>query len=420
MALEPFVWGQGGQKLSPQEAARQREMAKALMGQNSTVAQNPWEGIAQVARATTGTVLDGRADAAEAEGRAELAQLLAGVGPDTDIATLMSVYGNGWANPQEQAIAELLINQDMKQSATAEERTYAAQQLAEQRAYEESQPLNINGQLVDRNSYEVLGDYRDPDALVPGGDETYFGNPVPFQDAEGNIQFGQIGNKGTFKPIDLGAGGGQFVSPTKTINTETEQIVMDNFGNVLSRMPIQNEQAAFDTAVGTGMGQAKVENVTGAPQAIANADTLLNQIDGVLADPALDQAIGLGGVLPAIPGTDQAGVVTRVEQLQGQAFLQAFDSLKGAGQITEVEGQKATAAIARLNRVQNKEDFVAALNDLREIVLAAQQRAATKGGVDLPERAPAAAPQSQANPATLGAPPSPSAGGVVDFSDYFR
>lgn len=210
------------------------------------------------------------------------------------------------------------------------------------------------------------------------GDETFFGNPVPYQDAEGNIRFGQIGNKGTFKPIDLGGTGGQFVSPTKTVNTETEQIVMDQFGNVLSRIPIENRQASFDNAVGKGMGEAQVEGVTGAPQAVANADLLLNQIDGVLTDPALDQAIGLGGILPAIPNTDQAGVVTRIEQLQGQAFLQAFESLKGGGQITEVEGQKATAAIARLSRVQNKDDFVSALNELKSIVTAAKERAARK------------------------------------------
>ncbi len=134
--------------------------------------------------------------------------------------------------------------------------------------------------------------------------------------------------------------------------------------------------------------------------AIDTADQSLANIDAVINDPNLDLAIGVGGVLPAIPGTPQAGVVARIEQLQGTAFLQAFESLKGGGQITEVEGRKATQAIARLNRAQRREDFVTALNDLREIVSTARNRAARKLG--------------GGSPAASGQQP----GGVVDYRDW--
>lgn len=211
-----------------------------------------------------------------------------------------------------------------------------------------------------------------------GEPETFFGNPIPFETEQG-VQFGQIGNRGGFRPVQLPEGA-RFASPTQTVNTETEQIVMDRFGNVLDRLPIQNRQAAQDTAIGKGMGEAQVAGVTGAPQALANADNLLGQIDAVINDPSLSLAVGVGGLLPAVPGTPQAGVVSRIEQLQGQAFLQAFETLKGGGQITEVEGKKATDAIARLQRVQSREDFVRALKDLRDVVAFARQRAAAKGG----------------------------------------
>ncbi len=36
-----------------------------------------------------------------------------------------------------------------------------------------------------------------------------------------------------------------------------------------------------------------------------------------------------------------------LDQVQGGAFLQAFESLKGGGQITQIEGEKATQAIVR-------------------------------------------------------------------------
>lgn len=133
--------------------------------------------------------------------------------------------------------------------------------------------------------------------------------------------------------------------------------------------------------------------------AIDTADQSLANIDAVINDPNLDMAIGVGGVLPPIPGTPQAGVVARIEQLQGTAFLQAFESLKGGGQITEVEGHKATQAIARLNRAQRREDFVTALQDLREIVSRARNRAALKLG--------------GGSSSTGGQP-----GGVVDYRDW--
>ena len=44
-----------------------------------------------------------------------------------------------------------------------------------------------------------------------------------------------------------------------------------------------------------------------------------------------------------IPGTGSKRFGTRAAQLKGQAFLQAFEALKGAGQITEMEGAKAEA-----------------------------------------------------------------------------
>ena len=66
------------------------------------------------------------------------------------------------------------------------------------------------------------------------------------------------------------------------------------------------------------------------------------------------------------------------DQLGGKAFLQAFESLKGGGQITEVEGKKATDAIARLNRAQSDSEYEVALNDLRGVVGSAYKRATGK------------------------------------------
>jgi hypothetical protein len=62
----------------------------------------------------------------------------------------------------------------------------------------------------------------------------------------------------------------------------------------------------------------------------------------------IGQRFGMQGKLYAIPGTDGANVQAVVNQVTSQAFLNAFDQLKGGGAITEREGQAATQAITRL------------------------------------------------------------------------
>ncbi len=105
---------------------------------------------------------------------------------------------------------------------------------------------------------------------------------------------------------------------------------------------------------------------------ISQKENMLMQIDNLLGDAALDQALGIEGIfrkpladLGLDPDTKR--VRTKVEQLQGGVFLQAFESLKGGGQITELEGKKAEQAMARLNTVQDPVAFREAVNELRII-----------------------------------------------------
>lgn len=107
----------------------------------------------------------------------------------------------------------------------------------------------------------------------------------------------------------------------------------------------------------------------------AQAQTMLDTIDSILADPGLNTAVGKGGLVTQFMGPfapESSRARSKIEQLQGQTFLQAFESLKGGGQITEVEGKKAEQAIARLNTAQSPEDFRAALMELRGVVERAQ------------------------------------------------
>ena len=85
--------------------------------------------------------------------------------------------------------------------------------------------------------------------------------------------------------------------------------------------------------------------------------------------PGLDSATGVSGaILPVIPGTARADFEARKEQILGGSFLQAYQQLKGGGQITEVEGKKAENAIARMQTAVSKPAFLAALNDYERAI----------------------------------------------------
>lgn len=147
-------------------------------------------------------------------------------------------------------------------------------------------------------------------------------------------------------------------------------------------------------AIPGGPAAAEAQQVAGErASAVAQADQILSSIDGILNDPALEGATGWMSWRQRIPGTESYRFGTRARQLEGQAFLQAFEALKGGGAITEIEGQKATQAIGRLDTAQSAEDYRAALNDLRSVVNNARIRA-SGGTVQEPLAQPSEA-QSQ-------------------------
>jgi hypothetical protein len=107
----------------------------------------------------------------------------------------------------------------------------------------------------------------------------------------------------------------------------------------------------------------------------ATAEDSMRLIDSIINDPALPSITGM--LQGRIPPLTQAGtnLLAKVEQVQGQAFLQAFDSLKGGGAITEREGFAAQNAIARLQRTQDNVAFAAALKELNALLDRGRRRA---------------------------------------------
>lgn len=115
---------------------------------------------------------------------------------------------------------------------------------------------------------------------------------------------------------------------------------------------------------------ADIERQLGVQKEVFTSQRLISGIDQLLADPDLTAGLGIEGFLRkplADLGLDTpaARVRAKIDKVRGDVFLSAFATLKGGGQITELEGTKAEQAQARLSTAQSEEDFRAALNELK-------------------------------------------------------
>lgn len=144
-------------------------------------------------------------------------------------------------------------------------------------------------------------------------------------------------------------------------------------------------------AIALDVGKKEAENRLAAtsslPQVEAEAAQTIGLVDKLINHPGFSTVVGAKGITGApaaagypIPGTDAADFVVLRDQIVGKQFLQAYETLKGSGQITEVEGKKATDAMARMNTAQSEAAFKEAANEFKSVIQGVVQRARTKAG----------------------------------------
>jgi hypothetical protein len=175
-------------------------------------------------------------------------------------------------------------------------------------------------------------------------------------------------------------------APTGTVwafDAQGRHVMEEGPGGMMRPKVVPLGGTEAEIRAGKVSGQSK-QNL----DAAARAEDSMRLIQSIVADPALPQITGMiQGRLPAMTqsGTD---LMAKIEQVQGQAFLQAFESLKGGGQITEREGIAAQNAMARLQRTQSTEAMRASLQELYDIMDRGRRRAM---GQNVPEYSGASA-----------------------------
>lgn len=168
------------------------------------------------------------------------------------------------------------------------------------------------------------------------------------------------------------------------------------------------------TQLADAQGKAQVN----LPSVVDNASQMLTTLDKLLppvdaqGNPLLDAqgnpvpnkgldeqfmsflGIPVGQRTGAIPGTEKANFQAVIDQVKGGAFLQSFNQLRGGGQISNVEGDKATAALAQLSTDQSKEAFMASIKTFMGVVRDGLNRAKAQAAGQFDQGATAPQPQN--------------------------
>ena len=157
-----------------------------------------------------------------------------------------------------------------------------------------------------------------------------------------------------------------------------------------SDSPALQGDIAEAKAGGKEKGTAQAQAQVNLPQVEANATQAINLIDQMIGseDGKIKAHPGFEGVVGAtykpgfrfIPGTAESDFQAMLDQVKGKAFLEAFQSLRGGGQITEVEGKKATDAITRMKEATSEAAFKSAAREFQSIIRGGVERAKKKAG----------------------------------------
>jgi hypothetical protein len=186
----------------------------------------------------------------------------------------------------------------------------------------------------------------------------------------------------------------------QSLGVQREGQAITREGQRMQYDPQLQARIAEAKASGEFMGKSKATAAAALPGALEAASEGIRLIDemvgqaevkdksgkvitkGTKPHPGFSEYVG-GTLVPGkrfLEGTDVASFEVRQKQIEGKAFLEAFQTLKGGGAITEKEGEKGTAAIMRMNKASNEKEYVAAARELQTVLRSGMERAQAKAG----------------------------------------
>lgn len=304
---------------------------------------------------------------------------------DPYVQQLMTVMAMPGLTPEQQSVVQLQLQSRIDMLSRPQ--PGAEEEAARARRARDAELLGYARGTPEWNQYVVTGEQPaapDPMAAIRlkqaeldyqqdltggGADTATYGTTLQFfTGKDGKLRAGVLGNDGTMKEISP-PDGGDWAQGVDKVDAGTKWIFYDKrTGQMVGEEPKDLRGAEAEKAIGKAEGEATGAAITGLSAAEIKATEGIALIDSIINDEALPGITGM--IQGRLPPLTQAGtdLNVKIEQVQGKAFLEAFESLKGGGAISEREGEAATRAIARLHRSQSPEAYKAALKELKGIL----------------------------------------------------
>lgn len=201
-------------------------------------------------------------------------------------------------------------------------------------------------------------------------------------DKDGNAVLLQMGSDGSVIQPTLPNGVTLSNKTPIKLDAGTHWVILDPITRQqVAVIPKDLAGAASATEQGKISGQAQ-GNI---PPAQVGADYLTKNVDDLLNDKELGSITGWNSYRPDMVSSNKMiGLRAKLDAIKGQGFLEVRQALKGGGQITDYEGQKAESSLASMDRAIQAGDTETFKTSLRDYKAAIQngmaKLRATAGG----------------------------------------
>lgn len=392
-----------------QDITRQRDLAKLLMQKGMAdnlqgqmvsgryVGASPLQGIANMYSAYKGKQLSEESDRKQAELAEKLRQVQATEAQDILGALRgtpeQTVYGAGMEGPtmsvtpavegsQQAALAKALSGRSpfsQTMAAKLMEQQFKEPKWEKVEQYDQKTGNTITG-MVNVNS--------------PNPESTFRAIAVS-KPALSPKDVAELSDKG----ITLPFGGGQGRASTGGGQGGGNQVASMG-GQAMGYNP--NLSAAGNRELSLDKAKRQAKFAEEAPAALEMMNQTLANIDDLIGDTKVvngkvvygakkphegfESAVGFSAAPAAkyFSGTSVSDFNRRFDQIKDKTFLQAFETLKGSGQITEIEGAKATSALNRMSLAQSEKEFITAAREFEQNIKRGMELARQRAGMANP------------------------------------
>ena len=220
----------------------------------------------------------------------------------------------------------------------------------------------INGRLVDEQTGQIIADFSDTNRQGP--------EIKSLKNADGeDVNFVYDAQQKKWVPLDMGSAAAAPAQPSPGAQP------------AIPAPPPGVNKAEWRKGYTSEIAKSTAAANAALPGAIAQTERLIASIDAVEKDPQLNKVIGpIDANTPTILPASKR-VESRLNEIEKQSFMQAFESLKGAGAITEQEGKAAQQSLNRLAaRDVSEADYRKALAEFKANVKTMLDTAKVKAG----------------------------------------